>query len=57
MFGDWGFIDGRYDVQHDNYAKWMKTIEGKKLAIIEIGMFLLFQKIYYSKVLEKLFQL
>jgi NAD-dependent SIR2 family protein deacetylase len=37
MFGDWGFDDGRSEVQAAAFRRWLAGIEGRRLVIVECG--------------------
>jgi NAD-dependent SIR2 family protein deacetylase len=37
MFGDWGWDSSRADVQHRNMARWLDSVSGRRLVIIEFG--------------------
>lgn len=37
MFGDWSYLPDRNDAQERLMEKWLQTLEGKKLAIVELG--------------------
>jgi hypothetical protein len=40
MFGDYGWLSKRYDVQEDNYTAWLAGLKMKddtRLVVVEIG--------------------
>ena len=37
MFGDWGWIPDRTAQQEERYARWLKSIAGKRIVAIEFG--------------------
>lgn len=37
MFGDYGFIDDRTEEQGRRYLRWLESVRGRRLAIVELG--------------------
>ncbi|MFC2129978.1 NAD-dependent deacetylase [Bacteroidota bacterium] len=37
MFGDWGWLEGRTYQQEERLGKWLKSLSGKNIAVLECG--------------------
>jgi predicted GTPase len=37
MFGDWYWQESRMEAQQKRYVKWLETVQGKRVVVIEIG--------------------